>query len=480
VTLEAGAPRTVLGLRATPLWAGSRTFLVRPAGGASPAALRRLARLPGVGAVEPDRVRTRLAAPDPLLDRQPHLSQIGWTPSPAGLDRPLVAVLDTGVDAAVPDLAGVVDEAAARSYVPGSPDALRDREGHGTHVAGILAAVAGNGVGGAGVAAARVLPVKIADFSGQATTSSLVRGLRYAAARSARVINVSFGGQGYSRLEQEAVDDAVSAGALVVAAAGNSGESGSSRQYPGAYRHVLAVAAVDGEDRPLPRSTRGPQVAIAAPGLDILSTAPAGRYATRTGTSMATPMVSGAAARLIARMPSLAASQVRQIVVSTARDVGRPGRDPATGWGVLDLAAATAAPVPPPDSAEPNDDPAQARTTRPLLTMGGPAAGAVRGRIEEWSDPRDDYRVALAAGDRLEAHLQGPADADFDLVLWRPGTPRFEPGAAFARRWLAGGAVRPGAGEALRVRADAAGVYTLEVRCARGSGRYRLAARRVA
>ena len=480
VTLRPGAPTGVLGTGARPLWPGARLRLVRPAGGATPEALRALARRPGVAAVEPDRPRARLDAPDPLGPQQPYLMAIRWTP-PLGPARPLVAVLDTGVDGGVPDLAGVLDRQGARSFVPGSPDPLLDREGHGTHVAGIIGAVTGNGIGGAGVAAARLLPVKIADRLGQATTSSLVRGLHYAVGRGARVINVSFGGPGYSPVEQEAIDDAVRRGALVVAAAGNSGEGGSIRQYPGAYRHVLAVAAVGPDDMPLPGSTRGPQVAIAAPGGDILSTAPGGgaeRYDARTGTSMATAMVSGAAARLLARRPGLRPDQIWTTLTGTARDVGPAGWDAAAGAGILDLTAALAAPAAAPDGVEPNDDPAEAVATRPLL---GPRAGRgqVGGRVTAWSDPRDDFRVSLSAGERLEARLTGPPDADLDLILWRPGTPAFRPGAAFARRWLAAAAIRPGAAEELAVTVPQAGVYSLEVRAASGSGPYRLSAERV-
>jgi hypothetical protein len=482
VTLRAGAPAGAIGRPAEPLWAGSRTYLVRLPRGSARRALGAIARRPGVAGVEPDRTRRALGAPDPLVARQPWLAQIGWTPPPPVGARPLVAVLDTGIDAGAPDLAASVVGAAARSFVPGSPDALVDRQGHGTHVAGILAAEAGNGEGGAGVAAARIIPVKIADRAGEATTSSLVRGIRYAVARSARVINVSFGGEGYSPLEQEAIDDAVSHGALVVAAAGNAGQDGAARQYPGAYRHVLAVGALDGEGLPLAGSVRGPQVAIAAPGSDVLSTAPGppgvGRYATRTGTSMATAMVSGAAARILARRPGLRADQVWGMLTGSARDVPPAGPDTATGAGALDLAAALVAPPPPPDRAEPDDDPTLASPESPLLGPGALSARAM-GSVRAWSDPRDDFLVDLDAGDRIVADLRGPAAADLDLVLWRPGTPAYRPGAGFAGRWVAAASIGPGSQERLRVTAPESGTWALEVRAASGAGRYTLRARRI-
>jgi thermitase len=144
------------------------------------ATLGGLRRLPGVAAVEPDRVRTRTGRVDPFIPQQTYLRQIVWTP-PTGRRRPLVAVLDTGVDGTSRDLRGQIVTDFARSFIDGSP-ALTDRSGHGTHVAGIIAAAAGNGVGVAGVANARLLIVKVADAQGRATTSTLVRGIRYAVA----------------------------------------------------------------------------------------------------------------------------------------------------------------------------------------------------------------------------------------------------------------------------------------------------------
>jgi subtilisin family serine protease len=421
--------------------------------------------------------------PDPQLPAQRHLSQIGWTPPPARGPRPLVAVLDTGVDAGAPDLAAVIAP-GGRSFLPGRPDAGVDPDGHGTHVAGIIAALSGNGIGGSGVAAARILPVVIADGTGTTTTTSLVRGVRYAAARGARVINVSFGGRGYSRAEQEAIDSAVRQGALVVAAAGNSGALGGA-EYPGAYRHVLAVGALGRSGRPIAISSRGPQVAIAAPGQDILSTAPravAGRagdgLVARTGTSMAAAVVSGAAARLIARRPGLSAQQVWAILVETARDVPPAGPDVGSGAGALDLAAALAAAAPPPEDPEPNDDTRLAARTPPLLGGRGPVAAAVSGRVGSHADPRDGFRVVLRAGQTLTAELTGPSGADLDLALWRPGTPGRRRGPAFARIWLSGASLGPASDERLTLTAPAGGVYTLEVQGAGGAARYTLTARR--
>jgi len=426
-------------------------------------------------------------AVDPLVPSQVHLAQIGWTPPPSSGRRPLVAVLDTGVDPRSPDLAGVVLAGAGRSFVPDGRPATEDPDGHGTHVAGLIAAASGNGVSGSGVAAARILPIAIADARGRTTTSALVRGLRYATARGARVINVSFGGRGFSRPEQDAIDDAVRAGALVVAAAGNTGERGGPPEYPGAYRQVMAVAALAADGRPLALSTRGQQVALAAPGEGILSTAPpagpavpADRLVPRTGTSMAAALVSGAAARLMARRPGLSAQQVRTTLETTARDVAPAGRDPITGGGALDLGAALAAPPPPREDREPNDDTVLASTTPALLPAAARGPRSVVGRTGAPGDPRDGFRVVLRAGDRLDARLAGAGDADLDLVLWRPGTPGARRGPAFARTWLVAASLGPAARERIEVGAPVSGTYTLEVQGARGVGSYTLTARRVA
>ena len=473
--MRPGAATHRLGRDAVPLTPGSRTWIVRVPVGTSLDSLR---RLPGVADVEADRTRVRTGSGDPLLAEQTYLQSIDWTPPDPGR-RPLVAVLDTGVDRATPDLRGQIVAPLARSFIDGEP--LVDRAGHGTHVTGTIAAVAGNGIGIAGVANARILVVKIADARGRATTSSLVRGIRYAVSRKARIINVSFGGSGYSAVEQNAILDARKAGALVVVAAGNSGRAGNRREYPGAYRHVLTVGAVRPDGAAILDSTRGPQVALAAPGKNILSTAPKRRYQRRTGTSMATAITSGAAARLLAQRPELDASQLRSLLLDSARDAGAAGPDEATGWGVLDLAAALAMPTPPPDGPEPNDDAVRAQPEPAGLAGTGAAEAIVEGAVERWGDPKDDYRVRAQAGDVLELAVdaQEGAALDPDLVLWLPGTPAFSAGPAYARRWLAATSLRPGPSETIRFVVTETGTQTVEVQASEGRGRYRLTIRRI-
>ena len=420
-------------------------------------------------------MRTQLGGIEPLRADQTYLDQIRWTPQ-SGTRRPLVAILDTGVDGRHRDLDAQIVPRWARSFVDESP--LVDRSGHGTHIAGIVAAEAGNGFGGVGVADARLLIVKVADGRGRATTSAVVRGIQYAVERRAKVINLSLGGDGFSRAEQRAILDARRAGVLVVAAAGNTGRQESRREYPGAYAHVLAVAAVRSDNAPIADSTRGPQVAIAAPGKKIVSTWPKDRFGAQTGTSVATAIVTGAAARLLSQRPKLDASQVREMLLRGAHDVDQPGPDDATGWGVLDLSDALTIAPPKPDRQEPDDDAELARALPALLGGPGATAASVEGTVERWADRTDDYRLTLAPGDSLQIDAEGPEDVDLDLVIWRPGAPAFTPGPAYARDWLAATALGPGPTESLTYTATKAGEYTIEVAAAAGRGRYTLNVRR--
>jgi len=168
------------------------------------------------------------------------------------------------------------------------------------------------------------------------------------------------------------------------------------------------------------------------------------------------------------------------LLAASARKVGAAGPDTAIGSGIVDLTHALLRAAPAPDTAEPNDDPAQAGHTAALLSGLGSRQAAVRGRLSRWSDPRDVYRVSLAEGDSLAVDLSEPEGSDLDLVLWNPGVTRSFVKVAAVPTLVAASATDPDPSPSLTFEAVTAGVYTIEVRSAVGGGRYRLMASRIA
>ncbi len=243
-----------------------------------------------------------------------------------------VAVLDTGVDGSHSDLAGVV--------LPGSDlvsggNGTSDPHGHGTHVAGVIAAVANNGIGVAGLAqGARILPVRVLGADGTGTDADVARGIVWAVAAGAQVINMSVGSPDYSAAEDAAVAYAIQQGVVVVSAAGNLRKQGNPAVYPAAFPSVIGVGASDTSDRTATFSSTGPGVDLVAPGMDIVSTYPPNTYAYMDGTSMSTPFVSATAALIRAAAPNTDVAQVSAILTRTAKDLAPAGRDDASGHGL--------------------------------------------------------------------------------------------------------------------------------------------------
>jgi hypothetical protein len=394
------------------------------------------------------------------LTAQPYLRLIRWVGVNSPINVPKVAVLDTGIQQGAAGLQGRIDSGWATSFVSGG-NALVDPEGHGTHVAGIIAAVASGTSTRPGVS---ILPVQVADAQGSTSAQAVASGIRYAVSRGAKVINLSLQGAGYSKVEQSAIDDATRAGALVIAASGNTGTD--AKEYPGAYRHVLAVGAVDPSGKPLPGSTRGLQVAVAAPGQDIVSSSRDlnARFETRSGTSMAAAIVSGVAARILAARPTLSPAQVTDLIMSSGSNPAS-AVDRARGTGVVNLVKALRTRTPLPDGPEPDDDPPNARLL-PALIAKGQTQGERYGRLRTWADLRDDAVVRLEAGQVLRAEATVTGKADVDLYVWRPGAPAIKSDTTFPRKWLAMGAVNRGSAESLTYRASQPGDYVLEVRLA--------------
>ena len=277
-----------------------------------------------------------------------------------------VAVVDTGVDSNHPDLAGQVLPGA--DFITGAEGTVTDPNGHGTHVAGIIAAAAGNGEGIAGVApGARILPIRVLGANGSGYLSDAANGIVYAADHGADVINLSISSTTSIDAMTNAIAYARSRGVVVVAAAGNTRANGSPVSYPAADPGVLAVAATDSAGRFAPYSNAGDYVDVAAPGSAVLSTFPGG-YRTMSGTSMAAPHVAGLAALVRAADRALTPDQVERVIESSAVDLGAPGRDDDYGFGRVDAAAALASVPTPAESApaEPEPTPSETATPEPI------------------------------------------------------------------------------------------------------------------
>lgn len=340
---QAGAGPTITTV------AGTGARLVRVAG--DPAAVAaRLERVRGVRWAEPNLAVRALRAPDDAQWRA--LTGVQRIGAPAFWDAhglgafPLtggvpVGIVDTGIDAAHEDLAGkVLGCGSATDGVARAGDCA-DGEGHGTHVAGTIGALANNGVGVAGVAFDSPLIVcrALGGADGSGTVADVAACIRWVHDRGAKVISMSLGGPASHTLA-EAAKSAYArggrSGSLLVAAAGNDGDG--SVEYPAGLPQVVSVAAIDGRDAVCAFSNENADVEIAAPGVDILSTRLGGGYVRMSGTSMATPHVAGAAALLWGLTPTATAGSIRRRLDAAVDDLGAHGRDSAYGYGVVDLA----------------------------------------------------------------------------------------------------------------------------------------------
>ncbi|WP_329114642.1 type VII secretion-associated serine protease mycosin [Streptomyces sp. NBC_01465] len=333
-----------------------------------------------------------------------------------------VAVLDTGVDAGHPDLAGQV--LPTKDFIGfGAKQGDRPWARHGTAMAGIIAGH-GHGPGRAdgvlGIAPeAKILPVRVILESTdparkQARTSkggALAQGIRWAADHGADVINLSLGDDSASAhpeaAEDAAVQYALAKGSVVVASAGNGGEDGDHISYPAAYPGVIAVAAVDQNGTHASFSTRRWYATVSAPGDGVVIADPDRAYYRGWGTSAASAYVSGAVALLRAAHPELTPAQVKKVLTDTASNPPAGGRDDARGYGFIDPPAAIAAAA----KVTPDAPPARYRST---YFGTGPDAVQKDGGPSGWLVP-------LAAGAGV-ALLAGA------VVVWRGGFRR-------RRRW---------------------------------------------
>lgn len=315
--------------------------------------------VPGVFSAAPDVPIALLA--DPLESQQYGPRRVRADSLPAGLDGrgTTVAVVDTGVKGDHPDLTAVLPDGRprvlpGRAFLTGQADdggrGDVDPHGHGTHVAGTVAA-ARDGVGGVGVApGAQILPVRVLASSGSGSSADLTAGILWAHQQGADVINLSLGAQGTTPSDVSAAVQAVTTDTsrgrpptVVVAAAGNHG-AWSAPVWPARHPRAIAVAATDANDSVASFSSRGDYVDVAAPGVGILATCRTGGWCSMSGTSMASPLVAGAAAVLRQQDPTRGPDAVAAQLGATAQDVDAAGVDVASGHGRIDLATAVGAP----------------------------------------------------------------------------------------------------------------------------------------
>lgn len=285
-------------------------------------------------------------------------------------DGVLIAILDTaGTFQTHPDLQANSLEPLARNFT--NTDTAEDIHGHGTHCAGIAAA-ANNGFGVIGMAPkAKLVPVKVLNDQGAGSYGWIAQGIRYIADLSitgvkAKVISLSLGGSSGSSVLESAVLYAISKGCIVVAAAGNSyrGESQNTMNFPARYEPVIAVGSIGENAQPSSFSSAGTEIDIVAPGERIYSTHKNQSYAYLSGTSMATPFISGMAALLAGHRSDLNnQASMHQHLTSNAQDLYRTGFDNRTGHGIPFVPTLFGAPVEPPNETTPPPPPAVPPTT---------------------------------------------------------------------------------------------------------------------
>jgi hypothetical protein len=389
-----------------------------------------------------------VTATDPLQAREWWLADIGADrATPPGPGVP-ITIVDSGVDPTHPEFAGRPNTTFFNDQT-----VVGREEYHGTIVASVAAAPA-NGVDIVGVYPTAALQVWDASAAPGIANTSAIDGIRTAAGHCPGVINLSFGSATPDPELQDAILAAVRNGCLVVAASGNFGDAGNPATYPAAWPHVFTVGATDENDHVAPFSSTGPYVDISAPGVDIVGAVPFSRdpsgYTTNpvAGTSFASPIVVAAAAWVWTMRPTLSVTQIAELLRRSARDIMSPGFDPASGWGIVDIPAALAAPTPAQDPSEPNDNVDQVKPgvlfqtgQAPLTT---PAKPTIRtaGSVDVEEDPRDLYRIWVPANKvvRVAVSAGGRAAAR----IWGPQTVSVNEGIAARRRDLRGTSVKGG------------------------------------
>jgi hypothetical protein len=399
----------------------SRLHLWRLPGRVAARLVPRLQRLGALRYAEPERARPEgVHFTDPLAgpDVAWHLYAVGADKvEPPGPGFP-ITVIDAGLDLGHMDFAGRPNTVELNQQTTDFSDL---DQYHGTLVAS-TAAAATNGVGGEGVYPQAVLRVYDVE---EATSTAVVAGIDAALRAGPSVINLSLGGPVPAVAEYEAILLAVRSGSLVVAASGNSFEFGNPEEYPADFPHVLTAGAIDRSLQPASFSSSGWALDLVAPGVDIPFAHPTDPDPALSvhvdGTSFAAPIVTAAAAWLKTARPDLSVAQVAEVLRRSATDLGAPGFDRRTGFGLLNIPGALAAPVPTVDVLEPNDDVPQ--VTAALFGRAQAAVNGSRGHdarlaatIDAAEDPHDVYRVVVPAARRIVVTTASPAN--LRAALW--------------------------------------------------------------
>jgi subtilisin family serine protease len=441
--------------------------------------LRQLRQARLVRVAEPERrlvpVQQRV---DPLQADEWWLAAVGATKVVAPGPGVPVIVVDTGLDlshpefAVRPDTTGLNQQSVIDSRV----------DFHGTAVASVIGAPV-NDIGMVGVYPQAVLGEYDADLVGAFTAGQLINGIDSAADRGRVVINLSVGSTHLDPLLEDMIFSAIRRGALVVAAAGNSGVGGL-LSYPANLPHVLTIGATDARGEPADFSSASRGVDLAAPGVGITAAVPllysANGYESLDGTSFSAPIVSGAAALVWTVRGDLDNSQLFDLLRFSARDIGPHGFDPETGFGMLDIPSALAREEPVRDVQEPNEDVRLVKPgglfadgSPPLTTRTTPKA-SLRATLDVTEDPADLYRLWVPG--RHEVTVTAHSTPSVRVRLWMPGTRSTSENAGAMKRDLAAsGTTRVTAVNASRL----GGYYYVDVRLAHGvaNGAYDLGVR---
>ncbi|WP_083035055.1 S8 family peptidase [Sporosarcina ureae] len=298
---------------------------------------------PNVLHVEPNYERySHIVFNDPILVKQWWIPQVKpqwmWSRAQEQKKTVIVAVIDSGIDLQHEDLQGRIQPGGYNFYANNSN--VQDVNGHGTAVAGVVAAKAGNNLGIVGIAGtfdAKILPLKISHLNGLSKVSDSIQAIDYAIKKQVDVINMSYGSSTSSQLEEKAILRAVEAGITVVSSAGNDATKGNLIMYPASYPSVISVGATDRDHQRASFSNYNSHVNLVAPGAAIYTTTLSNGYKSVSGTSFSGPIVAGATALVKSLKPEATPVEVRQLLEVTATDLGAPGKDIYFGAGVVNL-----------------------------------------------------------------------------------------------------------------------------------------------